>query len=43
MRLIAWGKKLFLCLVILVLRALWCRQNGNSSKYDFASLFSHSG
>ncbi len=36
MRWIAWGKKLFLCLVVLVLRALWLRPDGNSSKRECA-------
>ncbi len=40
MRWIAWGKKLFLCLVALVLRALQRRPDGNSSKRECAtSLF----
>ncbi len=34
MRRIALGKKLFLCLVVLVLRALQCRPDGNSSKRE---------
>ncbi len=29
---IAWGKKLFLCLVVLVFRALWRRPDGSSLK-----------
>ncbi len=36
MRWIAWGKKLFLCLAVLVLRALWRRPDGNSSKRECA-------
>ncbi len=33
---IAWGKNLFLCLDFLVLRALWRRPDGNSSKRECA-------
>ncbi len=36
MRWIAWGKKLFLCLVVLVFRALKRRPDGNSSKRECA-------
>ncbi len=36
MRWIAWGKKLFLCLAVLVLRALTRRPDGNSSKRECA-------
>ncbi len=36
MRWIAWGKKLFLCLVVLVPRALYSRPDGNSSKRECA-------
>ncbi len=38
MRCIAWGKKLFLCLVVLVLRALKRRPDGNSSKSECADV-----
>ncbi len=36
MRWIVWGKKLFLCLVVLVLRALWRRSDGNGSNRECA-------
>ncbi len=38
MRCIAWGKKLFLCLVVLVLRVLKRRPDGNSSKRECADV-----